>query len=69
MGGWLVRPYQQRVVEELSALQTKCEKLAEFLMSDLFKTVDNAEGARLVRQHGVMVEYCDILKDRIENFK
>jgi hypothetical protein len=61
-------PHQQRVVIELEELVHKIDKLTEFLKGDLFQTIPNDEKDRLERQHVAMLEYRDILAERIVHF-
>jgi hypothetical protein len=63
-----MNPYQERVVAELSELKHKCDRLGLFLAGKAFQTLDGAEQLRLTRQHAVMGEYADILRERIANF-
>lgn len=60
--------YQRRVVAEASELNGKLKKLSEFIAGDTFGTVNAAERSRLVRQMRVMVEYSNILTERISAF-
>ena len=63
-------PHQQRVVVESNELNDKIEKLSEFIESDNFKNVvkDEEERFRLRKQEFLMIEYNDVLIDRINNF-
>ena len=61
--------YQQRVVEEKRELDTKRDKLAEFLKSPNRIKVLMDEQGRLNRQLAVMEVYSVILAERIVHFK
>ena len=63
------QPHQQRVVEEKYQLDEKLEKLCEFLITDLFKTLSIDEQSRLHRQQSAMMLYSGILKERIAAFQ
>lgn len=64
-----MEPYQKRVVEERNELFDKLEKLNFFIDGEVFKTVDVQERNRLFRQAVAMVEYLDILDERITAFE
>lgn len=64
-----MKPHQQRVVDEKTELDSKLTKLGEFIEgSAIFKLLDEAEQARLVRQRGLMSQYSDVLGERITAF-
>ncbi len=63
-----MKPYQQRVVDELRELGDKIAKLQSFITGDIFKSLDVAEKHRLNDQLAVMVKYKCILRDRIAHF-
>lgn len=64
-----MKPYQQRVVDELNQLQVKRDNLAIFLTDrDVFATLPVAEQRRLEQQAEVMSQYASILKERIADF-
>lgn len=64
-----MKPYQQRVVDELNQLQVKRDNLAIFLTDrDVFPTLPVAEQRRLEQQAEVMSQYASILKERIADF-
>jgi hypothetical protein len=60
--------YQQRVVEEKAALDEKVEKLGQFVGTERFCALPEAEQVRMTRQLEVMREYSQILNDRIDAF-
>lgn len=64
-----MQPHQQRVVDELNELNLKRDKLTEFLKGDMFKSIDEHEQTRLIKQSLVMEDYASILAERIVNFK
>ena len=64
-----MEPHQLRVMDERRELDEKRAKLQEFLKSELFKTLDEAEQFRLKMQCSVMCLYSDILTARIAAFK
>lgn len=61
-------PHQIRVVEELEANEGRLDRLGTFLASPTFEALPSAEQERLVRQSGIMVQYSDVLRERIEAF-
>ena len=60
--------YQQRVLDEKKELDSKIDKLGEFIGSDEFVSVPMAEQVRLKQQRTVMNQYSDILAARIDGF-
>ena len=60
--------YQVRVVEEKKELDNKVEKLNVFIGSDKFDAVGIDEQNRMRNQLSAMVDYSNILGERIENF-
>jgi hypothetical protein len=63
-----MEPYQERVVEELSELTKKHEKLELFIASEKFKDLDVPQQALLRRQRVLMRSYMSVLTERIELF-
>lgn len=64
-----MQPHQQRVVDELSELQTKIDALSTFIdKNDFFKGLDWDEKVRLVLQRSAMKAYAEILNQRIGSF-
>lgn len=61
-------PYQERVVAERAENEARLDRLTEFLASGTFDTLPEAEQDRLVRQSGIMIQYSDILAERIAAF-
>lgn len=64
-----MQPHQQRVVDEKAALDLKREALRTFIASHpTFETLPVDEQNRLRRQHVAMVEYSDVLGERVAAF-
>lgn len=63
-----LQPHQQRVVLEKTDLEEKISKLAAFLPTPLYASLDPAERIRLTAQIYVMRQYSDILTERIKAF-
>lgn len=63
-----MKPHEERVVEEKKQLDEKTDALASFCLSRVFKTLDGDEQGRLNRQHRIMIEYSQVLDQRIEAF-
>lgn len=64
----MYKPYEQRVVDEKTELDDKLIKLGTFIDSDFFDTLSLQNKELLVCQEGVMKDYSNILKARIELF-
>jgi hypothetical protein len=63
-------PHQQRVVDELTELQGKLDKLNEFVENNpIFQVLSADEQNLLIEQSHVMAQYVGILEDRISLFK
>ena len=63
------REYQSRVRAEREDLDHKREKLADFMGSEKFQHIADAERLRLSRQYTAMTTYSAILSERIEAFE
>lgn len=62
-------PHQQRVVDEKAELDTKLEKLTEFVANNpIFPSLPDDERDRLVRQRILMDGYSKVLGERIAAF-
>ncbi len=61
--------FQQRVVDEKKELDDKINKLCVFETSPTFQNLPDDERDRLRRQRLIMIDYSDILRERIANFK
>jgi len=60
--------FRERVVIEKSELDSRLEKLIEFIGSDKFDGVPGLEQNRLRRQQLIMELYSEVLVERINNF-
>jgi len=63
-----MKPHEQRVVDERSALADKEEKLGAFLYGIVFNSLPQEERMRLVRQRTYMALYLNVLDERIAAF-
>lgn len=65
-----LQPHQQRVVVERDELQDKLTKLQAFTQSEKFTDVVKcqAERARLLKQQEIMLQYINVLNERISCF-
>ncbi len=63
-----MKPHQERVVTEKQELDAKLEKLAAFIIGDIFPTLPDAEQSQLQRQRNAMEDYSEILGERITAF-
>lgn len=64
-----MRDHEQRVVDELAALNDKKDKLKAFIDDEnKFKKLDTVDAALLLEQYTVMEQYATILQKRIEKF-
>ena len=63
-----MEPYQQRVVDEKTALDEKIEKLESFIETKVFYNLVGDEKYMLTRQLDIMKVYSEILEDRISAF-
>ena len=63
-------PHQQRVVDERDELVSKAAKLYDFIDDEnpVCGQLEPAEKERLTRQHSLMVQYAEVLDDRIAAF-
>jgi len=61
-------PHQERVVAERAENEARLDRLTEFLASDTFSTLPEAEQDRLVKQSGIMIQLSGILAERIAAF-
>ena len=57
--------FRERVIVEKAELDDKIAKLGAFLGGPIYQGLDPTEQHRLEHQHDVMVEYSDILGERI----
>ena len=63
-----MQPHQERVVAEQNELGEKLNKLKAFIVNPIFKTLPEAEQKLLNRQYDAMLEYYNILGERITAF-
>ena len=63
-----MQAHQQRVVQEKNDLEVKLKRLNEFLKTETFAGLGEAEQYRLLRQSGIMADYSAVLAERIEAF-
>ena len=61
-------PYQLRVIEEHTALDTKMVALDKFFDTKWFIDLPDNEQSLLKKQYGYMKRYAAVLSERIENF-
>ena len=64
-----LQPYQQRVVEELSDLSAKIERIKSFADSTEFAALDAVDSGLLIAQWEAMSAYSTILDLRIIRFQ
>lgn len=65
-----LEPFQRRVVDERRELDKKQKALAKFIGSKTFDTLVSVdEQKRLIRQNSIMVQYSEVLGERIRNFE
>jgi len=62
-------PHQQRVALEKAELDDRQAKLGAFVGGNFFVTLPEAERARLRKQHRIMSELSEILRERIAAFE
>lgn len=60
--------YQMRVIEEREQLVERFRKLVAFIPGSVFNSLPSDEQNCLIRQSVVMLEYADILAERIAAF-
>lgn len=63
-----MQPHQQRVIEEQDELKQKFDRLCNFIDSQTYDDLDEAEQGRLCRQVLIMEQYIMILNERIAAF-
>jgi hypothetical protein len=64
----VLQAHQQRVVDELTSLYEKLDKLDAFIGTDVFNKLHKAEQRRLSRQSMLMSLYVDVLCERVQAF-
>lgn len=63
-----MQPHQQRVIDEKNELSDKIYKLSSFRTTDMFKSLSEKEQDLLTVQLNTMIEYENILEERIQLF-
>lgn len=67
-----MEPHQERVIAEQKELETKTVALHKFIQDSpahpIFAQLEEAEKSRLRRQYSAMVEYNEVLNERIAAF-
>lgn len=63
-----LQPFQQRVVDERQELETRIDKLRAFIPTGTCMALPFKERSRLARQLKAMVEYSEVLAERIDAF-
>ena len=63
-----MQDYQQRVLDEKSALDEKLDRLRDFSETPAFDALSSEEQIFLVRQSVAMTEYSRVLAERINMF-
>lgn len=63
-----MQAYQERVIEEKTALDKKIADLTTFLQGRLFGTLDRIDRELLLTQHEHMASYSATLEQRIARF-
>jgi hypothetical protein len=64
----VLKPHEQRVVDEEDALSVKLNKLTEFIQGEAFSNLPFEDRALLQEQLHWMREYVDVLRRRIARF-
>jgi hypothetical protein len=65
-----MQPYQMRAVAELKDLRDRRQKLANAINDTAdFRQFPNAEQERMKRQHRIMLEYEQVLSERVAYFQ
>lgn len=64
----ILEEYQKRVLAEKAELDKRVKAISGFLAKGEFNALPGDERERLIRQLGIMVEYSDVLTERIAHF-
>jgi hypothetical protein len=67
-GGKGLQPHEVRVVEERTELLEKITKLHAFMASKFYQTLAPLQHTYFERQEKAMIEYCEVLLERINSF-
>lgn len=65
----MLQDWQQRVVDELAALDEKGQKLGLFLISDTFKSLPFEDKRLLQEQAAAIRQYASVLRQRTARFQ
>lgn len=68
MEGKVLKPHENRVIDEHAALTMKIIALEQFFDNAIYLSLPKAEQERLEKQFKIMKEYSNILQERIEYF-
>jgi hypothetical protein len=63
-----LQPHERRVVAERAQNDDRVQKLAAFLESDRFQSLDSLKQQHLQIQHDAMTLLANVLADRIDDF-
>ncbi|MDE9437380.1 hypothetical protein KKI95_15950 [Xenorhabdus bovienii] len=63
-----MQPHQQRVIDELTELDEKIEKLSDFIGGAIYNELEETDRVLLAMQLSVMKAYSEILHKRINRF-
>ncbi|CDG21051.1 conserved protein of unknown function [Xenorhabdus poinarii G6] len=63
-----MQPYQQRVIDELAELDSKIEKLSDFIGGAIYNGLDETDRVLLAMQLSAMKGYSEILHKRVSRF-
>lgn len=64
----ILEAYQERVLEERAQLNDRLNKLDAWLYTEKFNCLSLDDQDLLITQQRIMVEYLDVLDQRINNF-
>ncbi|MGJ0638047.1 crAss001_48 related protein [Xenorhabdus bovienii] len=63
-----MQPHQQRVIDELTELDEKIEKLSDFIGDAIYKGLNETDRFLLAMQLSAMKAYSEILHKRVKRF-
>jgi hypothetical protein len=63
-----MKPFQRRVADEVRELRGKLDKLNQFVQTEMFNQLPEAEKDRMYKQRVLMNSYADVLDERIAAF-
>lgn len=64
-----MKGYEERMVEELDQLKERCNKLEEFLESETYDKMSDADQCLLLAQIQSMVGYYTFLDERVQRIE